>query len=393
MAVKDDKSRTKTTIKGNNKKNKTVKKDTKINPKLTLIFSFLTGVLLIITSYAWFSVALDVQVKFFDVIVSTDSGLFISLDGSDFSSSIEISRDTVINDLFETYPNHTNQWSGSGLWPVSSNGIRDTTYNEFDIYVGEVSRVRGQIKDAKRFLNTRLVDEDEPNATNVYIAFDFFLKNVSGSPINDNLFLDEDTFVDFDYDRFQYMLENYYNDMFEEEYEEMTEELQQEIVESMSGIMNSIRFGFVKIGSVPTRTNLDVIQNISCNNRCEAIIYEPNSTLHTEISIAKAESLGITITDGFYTPTYAVIKEGQNLAHTNGHEGSGYPLDPEHFQRQETITSFENPIFQIPNGITKFRCYVWIEGQDIDSLETNSKGAAIYIAINFFKDLAGYSQQ
>ena len=396
MTVQNKNTKTRTTV-----KNEKVVDTTKLKnifsstekSKEWVVASFFTGFLLLISTYAWFSVALDVQVKFFDVIVSSDSGLFISLDGVEFSSAIEISRDTVIGELFDTYPNHTNQWSGAGLWPISSNGISDPNSDKFDIYVGEVSRKRGKVVDAKRFLNTKLSNENEPNAANVYIAFDFFLKNVSGSPINDNLYLDEDTFVDFDYERFQYMLDNYYNDLFEEEYEEMTAELQQEIVDQMNGIMNSIRFGFVKIGSVPSRTSPTDIQNIQCNNNCQTVIYEPNSTLHAPISITKAAPLGIDLVDGVYVPTYAVIKEGTNLAHTSGHEGTGFPLDPEHFKLQETIKDFDEPIFEIPNGITKFRCYVWIEGQDVDSLETNSKGAAIYIAINFVKDLAGYSNQ
>ena len=36
------------------------------------------------------------------------------------------------------------------------------------------------------------------------------------------------------------------------------------------------------------------------------------------------------------------------------------------------------------------RIYVWLEGQDIDSLETNSEGAPIFLAIDLLKDLAGY---
>ena len=67
------------------------------------------------------------------------------------------------------------------------------------------------------------------------------------------------------------------------------------------------------------------------------------------------------------------------------------PLDTEHFALQSSITSFTNPIFEIPNGVTKMRVYVWIEGQDVDSLETSSKGAAISIALNLIKDLAGYN--
>ena len=76
----------------------------------------------------------------------------------------------------------------------------------------------------------------------------------------------------------------------------------------------------------------------------------------------------------------------------NGHNGTGIPLDSNHFVMQNTIDEedFYNPIFQIPNGITKARVYIWIEGQDVDSLETNSRGAAISISIDFVKDLAGY---
>lgn len=94
--------------------------------------------------------------------------------------------------------------------------------------------------------------------------------------------------------------------------------------------------------------------------------------------------------DGAYSPTYAVIAEGTKLEHVNGQEGSGIPLDTEHFALQNTITTFDNPIFQVPNGITKVRVYVWIEGQDMDSLETYSKGAGIGIYIDLEKDLAGY---
>jgi hypothetical protein len=46
--------------------------------------------------------------------------------------------------------------------------------------------------------------------------------------------------------------------------------------------------------------------------------------------------------------------------------------------------------FEIPNGITKARVYVWIEGQDVDSLETDSEGAEVEIGIDFTKDTAGW---
>lgn len=347
-----------------------------INPKLLVSVIVLTLILLIVSSYAWLSASLDVQVRFFDLKVSSDSGLFISLDGVKFSESIEISMDSIISELKKTYPNNTNQWSSGGMWPVSSNGPETLNSDKFAVYVGEVSKNKSRTDTSQKTLNTVRATEDEANSANVYIAFDIFLKNVSGSPKSDNLYFDDDTYIDYDYDRLDDMDDAYGT--------------AEEIIDSMQGIMNSVRFGLVKIGSVSSKSDINTIQNIKCNNACQTIIFEPNSTLHTDASIEKAKIYDVDLIDGQYFPTYAIIGEGTKLQMANGQAGTGIPLDTEHFALQQTITNFDSPIFQIPNGITKLRAYVWIEGQDLDSLATNSKGAPIDIVINFVKDLAGY---
>lgn len=347
----------------------------KIDPRLLIFIIFFTGILLIVSSYAWLSASLNVKVKFLDMSVSSNSGLFISLDGIDFSDSVEISLDSVISDLKERYPSNTNQWASAGLWPVSTIGIPNSNSDKFDVYVGEIVKNKKKIVPGERLLNTTLVDQNNSSAANVYIAFDIFLKNVSGSPLSDNLYFDDDTAIDFDYNK----------------YADTDEATKEDIIDSMSGIMNSMRIGLIKVGSVPLKSSVNNIQNIVCNNNCEMVIYEPNSTAHSEGSIKTAKESDITLVDGTYNPTYAIINEGRNLQHSNGQEDTGIPLDTEHFALQKTTTTFTNPIFQIPSGITKVRAYVWIEGQDIDSLETYSKGAAITIAINFIKDLSGYN--
>ena len=70
-------------------------------------------------------------------------------------------------------------------------------------------------------------------------------------------------------------------------------------------------------------------------------------------------------------------------------------LNAPYLSYQETITdeNFSEPLFPLENGVTKARIYVWIEGQDIDSLETNSKGADVNITIDFIKDTAGYEDE
>ena len=45
---------------------------------------------------------------------------------------------------------------------------------------------------------------------------------------------------------------------------------------------------------------------------------------------------------------------------------------------------------QLKAGVTKIRVYIWLEGQDVDSLETHSTGAPIDVVLDFIKDLAGY---
>lgn len=344
------------------------KKLINININLFAFITFLTAVLLVIASYAWFSTSLNVKIKFFDLTVSTDTGLFISLDGVNFSESVEVSVDSIIRDLRQLYPNHTNQWAAGGMWPVSTNGIRNSNSDKFDIYIGDIRRPRGKNTTDASYLNASRMIEDEASTANLYVAFDIFLKNVSNSPYPDNLYFNEDTYIDFE------------------------EDVDEERREAMSGIMNSLRMGIVKIGSVSSNSDVRTIQNIQCNNSCEMIIYEPNSRAHSQVSIDAAAELGIALVDGVYTPTYGVINEGKKLQHMSGH--ANFPLDTEHFALQRTIfeEDFERPIFQIPNGITKMRVYVWIEGQDVDSLETHSLGAPIFISIGLEKDLAGYDE-
>lgn len=392
-----------------NKKNKNVKKkkkkkqlseDQKNKFNILLVATFFTGVLLIFSSYAWFYASLDVKIDFFKMEVSDEVGLFISLDGINYANTVNISQDTIIDDLSDIYPNNTNQWPSNGLTAVSSNGIRDNNSYNFDMYMGYGGPPRsesetqagsnyvdiinykpdlgdffqddedcelaedGTCKEKTNYLSTSLINEGKPSTLNYYIAFDFFLKNVTGSPYSDNLYLDEGTTV-------------YYND---------------DKHDDSDGIINSLRFGFVKIGSTSNRADAKTIQNLSCNNNCQMIIYEPNSTNHSVKSIERIKKYGVTLVNGEYLPTYAVINNGIYLQPASGLPGSGIALDMEHFALQKTITDadFDTPIFEVPNGVTKVRAYIWVEGQDVDSLETRSTGGIISIVINLIKDLAGY---
>jgi len=356
----------KQTNKKTSKKTENLRK--KRNKKVLFLIALCVGTLFIVSTYAWFSASLNVKIKFINMKVSTDSGLFISLDGVNFGSEIEVNNDTIINDLKTLYPNHTNQWPINGLWTVSTNGISNPNANKFSMFYGEFGKYRDQYRKGQRYLKTRRISELAPNAISRFVAFDIFLKNVSGSPYDDNLYLTEETLFEFQ------------------------ESVDAERREEMTGIMNSVRLGIVRIGETSLQASVNEIQNLDCNDNCLDVIYEPFSTNHSEKSIEDAKDYGITLTNGEYIPTYGVYAEGNYLDHKSGYYNTENKLDNEHFALQETIveSDFDDPIFTIPNGIIKCRVYIWLEGQDIDSLETHSKGAPINLNIEIIKDLAGY---
>ena len=336
-------------------KSKSVIKHTKI---LIVLFALLS----IVATYAWFSTNLNVKIKTFNMLIMRNTDLTISFDGITFSRSLELNREKLIN-IVNTYPAAVSQWADNGLIPVSSPGITDHNSYFFDIYqTSGVLYTRKNKVDG--FLTTVKSTENVPHTYSSFISFDLFIKNESGSPVADNLYVDGTTAI-LPYE---------------------------EIDEQMEGLINSFRLGFVKVGSVSHNATVAEIQNIQCNNDCYSRIYEPYSQNHTGLSIERAKKYGINLINGNYFPTYAYIKEGGPLYVKNSVSGSPN-IDPDFFRLQETITDTEEEesLFTIPDGITKVRIYLWIEGQDIDSLETDSTGTEIDVNIDFVKDMEGYT--
>ena len=337
--------------------------------KIVFLITFFMCISLTFATYAWFSASLNVKIKFFNVKVSTDTGLFISLDGINYSDTIEISKETIISDLKATYPNHSNQWATNGLWSVSTIGIPNPTASKFAVFEGSMGKYTDRLRKGTRYIHTYLTPEDVPREYASFISFDIFLKNVSGSPFRDNLYIGEGTYVEFD------------------------ETAVEETRKKMEDILNTIRIGIIKIGETDSKSDIGTIQNMQCSPECLSFIYEPNSLRHNEESIEAAKALGISLSDNTYVPSYGVIAEGRYLDHKSGFINSGTSLDAQHFALQNTLvdTDLSKPIFQIPNGITKARVYLWIEGQDVDALEVHSEGAPIYLNFDLEKDLAGYA--
>ena len=334
-----------------------IKKDIRFN---TLVFlAFVTCLVLIYSSYAWFSATLDVKLNNFRAVVDPETGIYISLDGINWGSTVEISEEDIITKLATTYPNNTNQWS-SGMTSVSTTGQKNITDNKFSMY-GNKTPFIGRIFSKNRSeIDIIQLEENKPNNGADFIAFDIFIKNLTTSPYSDNLYLIEGTKV------------------------------VNASEESDDTAANAIRLGMLFMGSVHKNASVAEIQNISCNPTCKQYIYEPNSTNHNDQSIKILKSHGYELVNGKEYPTYGVYNNANNVKMWSGVPNSMVDFNYNVFRRQETKTNLTEPVGQIPSGITKVRVYIWVEGQDIDIIEQKSTGYEVSVVMNFEKDMAGY---
>ena len=98
----------------------------------------------------------------------------------------------LLEELYETYPNHNSQWNQNGFIPVSAKGVRNNNDPRLAFYESDGVLYKKKKTD-DGFLYTRPSKEDNVREYNSYIAFDVFIRNRTGSPIADNLYFNKDT--------------------------------------------------------------------------------------------------------------------------------------------------------------------------------------------------------
>lgn len=326
---------------------------------ILIFMAFITCLVLIYSSYAWFSATLDVKLNNFRAVVDPETGVYISLDGINWGSTVEISKDSLITDLKKTYPGNTNQWS-DGMTSVSTVGQEKITDDKFSIYGNKTPSIGRILGKHRTEIDIEKLKENTPNEGADFIAFDIFIKNLTTSPYSDNLYLVDGTKV--------------------VNASEVTDDT----------AANAIRLGMLFMGSVHKNASVNDIQNITCNPTCKQYIYEPNSNVHNKESIKILKKHGYEILDGKEYPTYGVYKSADKVQMWSGVENSMVSFNHDVFKKQETKTTLNEPVGQIASGINKIRVYIWVEGQDIDIIEQKSTGYEVSVVMNFEKDMAGY---
>ena len=149
---------------------------------LILLVAF-TAILLIVSTYAWFSTQRNVNLSNLDGTVKVAEGLEISLDGSAWSNTIDFSKynddQTVLKKLYgETDHNVI----PTEMLPVSSNGTEGIDAAEIPFYRGVNTDTKRLGSIVQTALTKREQDADVPttaaDATYPgYYAIDLFLRN------------------------------------------------------------------------------------------------------------------------------------------------------------------------------------------------------------------------
>ena len=412
--------------------------------KKLIVVCSLSAIILIVSTYTWFIGMQTVKVDSFDVEIATAKGLYVSMDGENWS--YELAPKTT-----EAYENNTNTWAPDGLIPVSTIGDMDSTVSRLIMYEkASLTTTFG----GYRLLSSRVNNYNTDAKTGKleqgdgYVAFDLFIKNLSGDAYyEENNPLNEEAIYLADSSAVTVSTSG----------------------EANSGIENSVRVAFTQIGRViATEEDVDVITGITCSDDDEngvtgicktGQIWEPNDTKHeqnalnwynesclkrTGDDLTKTDSYAIakegvdpiackTLSTTTAYPTYAISRPIGVTDYVDVYDGTEYNYYDKNTntlaalqtaikdKEGEALTTAKNsfklvsypyftdtdkvkngnqrPTFMTlaPNSITKVRVYIYIEGQDIDNYDFASLGKKITVNFGFTKeryedsDIPGYN--
>ena len=390
-------------------------------------FCFLIAIFLSVSTYAWFIGMKTVKVSEFDINIATTEGLFLSMDGSDWTYNLDVNEATQ-------YENNTNKIDGVELIPLSTVGDMDSTTSRMKLFEkSSLTAVPGGYRLLSAQVNNYTDTEDttgEYIEGDGYVAFDLFVKNLSGEeyyiendPENEEaIYLNTDSSVTVATDG---GVEN-------------------------TGIENSIRVAFTQLGRIENTEAPEAVSTITamtcaddqegtypvtgiCRN---AQIWEPNDTDHVGNAInwyntsCLARTAGDVDNDASYTasddgnttcnaiadgtayPTYAISRRIDVADQVNIYDGTAFntyeanTTDYATYDAAETKTNYklvdypyftdtmkdiagaDRPQFMTlaPNSITKLRVYIYLEGQDIDNYDFASLGAKVSVNFGFTKE-------
>ncbi len=362
---------------------------------LTLI---LTAIMLIMSTYAWFSANRQVEITGITAKVRAAEGLQISLDGISWDTSVTISKDTLVA---LTAAVNKVAWADK-LEPVSTDGTTSASDGELNFYYGEVSPDGSVLKNVQttKSVSTTAIGgaTGDTGPTNKYIAFDIYLKN-SSSRASDFLQLANGSFV------------------------AITTDESKGKGQAGTGLEFSVRAAIELYSTTATFTDSQATVNGLAFGDPVVTIWEPNFDQHIG-EIVRLDNRITAATQAFNTMAMNSSAVGKNIQGINGNGNTGqgvgdglsvtldtdgnvdpnvagvagtYMTIPNTIQTGGTVSGGERQLYNVSgtqeshkislpgNAISKARVYIWLEGQDPDCQDTASTGKSFDLQINLSK--------
>ena len=381
----------------------------KRNSELKAIFFIIliSAVMFIISTYAWFTTQKNVSITNLSGTVEVAEGLEISLDAKTWSNGIVLGEeDGQLSIIDDAYPGHHNL-QPTEMLPVSTLGLVSGNMTDLKL-------IRGKVTNSIELSEIVAMDEKILDSANPkypgYFAFDIFLKNSSK--------------------------QEEYDDVLQLNYDSSLEIL--EAAKASTGLQNTVRVAFAKYGSLDSGTS-DVMadqatvlkETAGIGDAAQPVyisdvaIWEPNSSDHVDYIVTNNNQIKWAAGDNKYNdtekpdgsmgfgpttqmPTYALREAAidNEIADIYDWSGTNNATLQKQIVLQTTKTSEEDysiaegvqnlistsdtgdgsVTFGIaPNRISRIRIYVWLEGQDVDTINYASHGGGVKLNIGLVK--------
>lgn len=380
---------------------------------LILLVAF-TAIMLIVSTYAWFSTQRNVSISNLEGIVKVAEGLEISLDADSWSQEIDFSQYTM-SDLKQVYGGSEHNVIPTELIPVSSDGAEGIGEGEVPFYRGNATEVnkKWQLADITKTEGVGSSKGASDVAFPGYYAIDLFLRNsgideskgdVQGTT-KETLQLSQGSTVTVIADG-----------------------------SDATGLQNTPRVAFALFDGSADVTALQtpVLSALTGDDKTigDVAIWEPNANAHVSTIVTNynditwktgdpAAYLAATVGEGGkakYTateiiPTYvltstSVSKTYADLYNWDGSTNAGLKKQialqtnagatataknlisvntPETAIQVKNATGSVTPFQMLKNTTLRLRMYVWLEGQDPDCVNYASHGGGIELNIGLCK--------
>ena len=304
--------------------------------KTLLIPLFFSMVLMITTTYAWFSANRMVSIDSLNVHVQADGGIEVSTNAIDWKQVVTIQD---IQSARSKYAGSVNQIPYQMI-PVSTGG--NISNGKLEMFFGNATNDESAdfILVADRTSETESFGEE---SSGEFIVFDVFFRVKATK----ELYIDKGSKIEYVGDR-------------------------------TPGIENAVRLAFINEGSSSDTPNVSQ----ALNGGLSTTIWEPNYDVHTEYGVEHARNIyGLTTsqTGATILPYDGVISNiaaGDNVLVSSANAN----VYPSFFKRVNVAISTpktgmsNQKILDLNPSVTKLRIYMWIEGQDVDCEDNASYG-------------------